>query len=86
MVFLIQSTQNRDGAAIQAKLDEIIRASAAHNSYIGIDYLTEEEVEELRSRCETRAKAKQMSKAKDAGSRATEAARKKAARAADAAT
>ena len=31
MVFLIQNTQNRDGAAIQAKLDELIRASAAQN-------------------------------------------------------
>jgi low affinity Fe/Cu permease len=28
IVFLIQNTQNRDGAAIQAKLDELIRASA----------------------------------------------------------
>ena len=28
MVFLIQNTQNRDAAAIQAKLDELIRASA----------------------------------------------------------
>ena len=26
-VFLIQNSQNRDGAAIQAKLDEVIRAS-----------------------------------------------------------
>ena len=25
MVFVIQNTQNRDGAAIQAKLDELIR-------------------------------------------------------------
>src|SRR3954454_21391191 len=37
MVFLIQSTQNRDGAAIQTKLDELIRASAAQNRYIGIE-------------------------------------------------
>jgi low affinity Fe/Cu permease len=57
MVFLIQNTQNRDGAAIQTKLDELIRASAAQNLYIGIEHLTEDELEELRNRCETRAKA-----------------------------
>src|SRR4029450_2495370 len=57
MVFLIQNTQNRDGAAIQAKLDELIRASAAQNRYIGIEHLTEEELTELRQRCETRARA-----------------------------
>jgi low affinity Fe/Cu permease len=36
MVFLIQSTQNRDGGAIQAKLDELIRASGAQNAFIGV--------------------------------------------------
>jgi low affinity Fe/Cu permease len=56
MAFLIQNTQNRDGAAIQAKLDEIIRASAAHNRYIGIEQLTEEELDELRERCARRAR------------------------------
>src|SRR3954454_19984478 len=56
MVFLIQSTQNRDGAAIQAKLDELIRASAAQNAFIGIEHLSEEEAEETRARCERRAR------------------------------
>jgi low affinity Fe/Cu permease len=37
MVFVIQAAQNRDGAAIQAKLDELIRASNARNEFIGID-------------------------------------------------
>ena len=55
MVFLIQNTQNRDGVAIQAKLDELIRASSAQNSFIGIDHLTADEVEEFRRRCEARA-------------------------------
>ncbi|ACL60931.1 low affinity iron permease family protein [Methylobacterium nodulans] len=55
MVFLIQNTQNRDGAAIQAKLDELIRTSAAQNRYIGIEHLTVEELDELRQRCEARA-------------------------------
>ena len=48
MVFLIQNTQNRNGAAIQTKLDELIRSGAAQNRYIGIEHLTEEELEELR--------------------------------------
>lgn len=57
MVFLIQNTQNRDGAALQAKLDELIRVTAASNKFIGIEHLTEQEVEEFRLRCE-RAAAK----------------------------
>jgi low affinity Fe/Cu permease len=56
MVFLIQNTQNRDGAALQAKLDELIRVSRAHNHFIGIEHLTETEVEEIREKCEQAAK------------------------------
>jgi low affinity Fe/Cu permease len=79
-VFLIQNTQNRDGAAIQAKLDELIRASAAQNLYIGIEHLTEEELEELRRKCEARAR-------KDiVADRAQDKANKKAAAAAKRAT
>jgi low affinity Fe/Cu permease len=53
MVFLIQNAQNRDGAAIQAKLDELIRAvSHARNEFIGIEHLTEEELDEIRSALE----------------------------------
>lgn len=49
MVFLIQSTQNRNDAAIQAKLDELIRAlEPAENKFRGIEKLTIEEVHELR--------------------------------------
>jgi len=55
MVFLIQNTQNRDGAAIQAKLDELILVTAAENSFIGIEHLTEEEVNEFRKKCKTAA-------------------------------
>jgi low affinity Fe/Cu permease len=51
MVFLIQSTQNRDGAAVQAKLDELIRSGHAKNDFIGIDHLTESEVAEFREMC-----------------------------------
>ncbi|MET0597579.1 MAG: low affinity iron permease family protein [Mesorhizobium sp.] len=56
MVFLIQNTQNRDGAAIQAKLDELIRVGRGHNHFIGIEHLTESEVEEIRDKCERAAK------------------------------
>ena len=50
MVFLIQNAQNRDAAAIQAKLDELIRAvSHARNEFIGIEHLTEIELDELRA-------------------------------------
>ncbi len=52
MVFLIQNTQNRDTAAIQAKLDELIRSSAAKNEFIGIERLPVEEVEKFRKLCE----------------------------------
>ena len=56
MVFLIQNSQNRDNAAIQVKLDELIRVSAVKNMFVGIEHLTEEEIEELRAKCEARAK------------------------------
>jgi low affinity Fe/Cu permease len=56
MVFLIQNAQNRDAAAIQSKLDELIRTSKARNSFVGIEQLTEEELETIREQCEMRAK------------------------------
>jgi len=57
MVFLIQNAQNRDGAAIQVKLNELIRVSKAKNSFVGVEHLTDEELEEIRAKCEARAKA-----------------------------
>lgn len=53
MVFLIQNSQNRDAAAIQAKLDEIIRAmNHARNEFIGIEHLSDHEIEVIRSSLE----------------------------------
>lgn len=59
MVFLIQNTQNRDGAALQAKLDEIILFSDAENEFVGIEKLTDKELEELHARCEKAAQRSQ---------------------------
>jgi len=74
MVFLIQNTQNRDGAAIQAKLDELLRVTAASNAFIGIEHLTEEEVNEFRERCRAAAKKVGHAAAKRAGAKASKAA------------
>jgi low affinity Fe/Cu permease len=70
MVFLIQNTQNRDGAAIQAKLDELIRVGRAHNHFIGIEHLTESEVEEIRKKCEAAAKRNDQKIAEAAATKA----------------
>jgi len=51
MVFIIQSTQNRDTAALQIKLDELIRTTeAAHNSLLNLEELSEDDLDELRQR------------------------------------
>lgn len=55
MVFLIQNTQNRDNAALQAKLDELIRVGDSDNKFIGIEHLTDEELEQILSEVEKRA-------------------------------
>lgn len=47
MVFLIQNAQNRDASAIQAKLDELIRASEARDDFIGIEHRTQRELREI---------------------------------------
>ena len=56
MVFLIQNTQNRDGAAIQAKLDELIHAVArADERFVGIERLGEKELDLILAQVEARA-------------------------------
>jgi low affinity Fe/Cu permease len=73
MVFLIQNTQNRDGAAMQAKLDELIRVTEAQNQFIGIEHLTETEVEEIRDKCEKAVKRHAMESASRQGRQNAEA-------------
>jgi low affinity Fe/Cu permease len=80
MVFLIQNSQNRDSAAIQVKLDELIRVSTAHNSFVGIEHLTDDELEEIRNKCERRAEAEKAGE--DSVKRTGEQAKKAAERAA----
>ena len=76
MVFLIQNSQNRDGAAIQVKLDELIRTSQAANRFVGIEHLTDVEIDAIRKSCEAEAR-------REAGDAAVTATGKKAQKAAD---
>jgi low affinity Fe/Cu permease len=57
MVFLIQNSQNRDAAAMQAKLDELLRAvDKARDQFIGIENLTDQQIELVRAALERHAK------------------------------
>lgn len=47
MVFVLQNSQNRDGKALQAKLDELILTSKAQNGFVGIEKLDEEDIREV---------------------------------------
>lgn len=57
MVFLIQSTQNRDTEAMQIKLDELIRVSrSANNALLDLEELEEKELDDLRAHYEDMAR------------------------------
>ena len=50
MVFVIQNSQNRDGLALQIKLDEIIRAvGTAHNEFIDLEDRSHDELDEIKA-------------------------------------
>ncbi len=58
MVFLIQNTQNREGAAVQLKLDELIRSiDGAHNGFLDLEELSDEDLARIRARFEALARA-----------------------------
>lgn len=59
MVFVLQNTQNRDGQALHAKLDELILSSNAENRFIEAERLTEKEIRHLRQLIERQAKLNQ---------------------------
>jgi len=66
---ILQATQNRDGAALQAKIDELIKASAkARDDLIGLENRAEDEIEQIRldegQRAKARAKRARSRKAK----------------------
>jgi low affinity Fe/Cu permease len=55
---ILQATQNRDGAALQAKIDELIKAtSKARDDLIGLENRAEHEIEQIRLDEGQRAKA-----------------------------
>jgi low affinity Fe/Cu permease len=57
MVFLIQNTQNRDTAAIQIKLDELIRVTKGHNALMDLEELDQEELDSFHAKYEKLAAA-----------------------------
>jgi low affinity Fe/Cu permease len=65
MVFLIQSTQNRDTEAMQVKLDELIRVMQGANvELLDLEELEEKELDELRDQYEEIARKAQTGRRK----------------------
>jgi low affinity Fe/Cu permease len=56
MVFVLQNTQNRNGEALHAKLDELILVGKAENRFIEAERLSEDEIRKLRTMIEVAAK------------------------------
>jgi low affinity Fe/Cu permease len=72
MVFLIQSTQNRDAEAVQVKLDEIIRAIGnAKNEVLDLEELEEADLDEIRKTYTEMAEKAREGRAKEKTKRAS---------------
>lgn len=71
MVFLIQNSQNRDGEAVQVKLDELLRVSiGAHNALLDLEELEEQDLDVIRAgyrRLAAKARAEVQSGRTDTG-------------------
>ncbi len=66
MVFLIQSTQNRDTEAMQVKLDELIRVMQGANvELLDLEELEEKELDEIRAQYQAIARKAHMSRRKE---------------------
>lgn len=63
MVFLVQNTQNRDTAAIQIKLDELIRVTRGHNALMDLEELDQEELEAFHAKYQKLAAAARSKRA-----------------------
>jgi low affinity Fe/Cu permease len=59
MVFVLQNSQNRDGKALRAKLDELILTSQAQNKFVGIEKLDEQELRRKSKTLAEKAESKQ---------------------------
>lgn len=55
MIFVLQNSQNRDGEAVQAKLDILILTSAAQDKFVGVEKLDENELDKLKKSIEAQA-------------------------------
>ncbi|MGO7572286.1 low affinity iron permease family protein [Rhizobium ruizarguesonis] len=59
MVFVLQNSQNRDGKALQAKLEELILTSQAQNKFVGIEKLDQQELRRKSKTLAEKAESKQ---------------------------
>jgi low affinity Fe/Cu permease len=72
MVFLIQNTQNRDNGAIHAKLDALLHATdGADDGFIGIEHLTDAELQAILRKVEHGARTLHAEKCKRQGKQQT---------------